>query len=84
MNPTTVITEEESKAGGVPATSIVTVVEPSAKCEFCNDTVQLSDVAGAAEAETIADALDIHYIEACKMLTSCSACDKIVEINRLP
>ena len=59
-------------------------MEASAKCEFCNDTVQLSDVAGAAEAETIADALDIHYIEACKMLTSCSDCDKIIEITRVP
>ena len=38
---------------------------------------------GAGEAETMGDALDIHYIESCKMLTSCSGCDKIIEINRL-
>ena len=55
----------------------------NSKCEFCNESVRLSDVAGAAEAETLADALDIHYIESCKMLTSCSGCDKIIEINRL-
>ena len=41
------------------------------------------DVAGATEAETISDALDIHYIESCKMLTSCVACDKVVEITKL-
>ena len=34
-------------------------------------------------AQNLADALDIHYIESCKMLTSCSACDKIIEIARL-
>lgn len=41
-----------------------------------------SQAAGVGE-ETLADALDIHYIESCKMLTSCSACDKIIEIARL-
>jgi len=41
------------------------------------------DVAGATEVETISDALDIHYIESCKMLTSCVACNKVVEIIRL-
>ena len=43
----------------------------------------MQDVAGATEAETIADALDIHYIESCKMLSSCQACDKIIEKTRL-
>ena len=46
------------------------------------ETVRLSDVAEANEAETIADALDIHYIEGCAMLKSCDACDKIVERSR--
>ena len=55
----------------------------SAQCEFCKETIKLSDVAGANEAETISDALDIHYIEACAMLTSCEACDKIVEKARM-
>ena len=54
----------------------------SAQCEFCHEIVKLSDVAGANEAETISDALDIHYIEGCRMLTSCEACDKIVEKTR--
>ena len=65
---------EETKAAIVP---------PSAKCEFCNENVTLTDVVGAVDAETINDALDIHYIEACKMLTSCVACDKVVEISGL-
>ena len=43
----------------------------------------MDDVVGANDAETVADALDIHYIESCKMLTSCTACDKIIEKNRL-
>lgn len=61
------------------------VQEVSATCEFCNEIVRLSDVAagGVTDAETIADALDIHYIDSCKMLTSCNACDKVIEINRL-
>ena len=55
----------------------------SALCEFCGMQVKLSDVLGANDAESISDALDIHYIEGCAMLTSCEACDKVVEKIRL-
>ena len=43
----------------------------------------MSEVVGATDADTIADALDIHYIESCAMLSSCSQCDKIIEKSRL-
>ena len=61
------------------------MADAAANCEFCNEIVGLSDIVdnGATEAETIADAMDIHYIDSCKMLTSCNACDKVIEINRL-
>ena len=59
------------------------VSSPYAKCEFCDEIVTMADAAGAIDVETINDALDIHYIETCKMLTSCVACDKVIEIARL-
>ena len=60
--------------------------EVAATCEFCNEIVRLSEVGEGRvteNADTIADAMDIHYIDSCKMLTSCNACDKVIEINRL-
>lgn len=59
------------------------IVEMTAPCEFCNKTVRLSDFVGGQDVETIADALDIHYIESCSMLMSCQACEKIIEKSRL-
>ncbi len=53
------------------ATEETVTASLQATCEFCQEVVRMQDVAGATEAETIADALDIHYIESCKMLTSC-------------
>ena len=35
------------------------------------------------ESQTVEDALDLHYIESCKMLTSCEACNKIIEVSKL-
>ena len=68
----------------MPQREITSVLpDQSARCEFCNALVFLKDVAGAEDVHTIDDALDLHYIEGCEMLTSCPQCDKIVEKARL-
>ena len=52
----------------------------SVLCDFCNLRIHCDP---NQEHYTVDDALDIHYIDACKMLTSCEACNKIVEVSKL-
>ena len=50
-------------------------------CDFCGE--RITSDPDNEECQTVDDALDLHYIESCKMLTSCEACNKIIEISKL-
>ena len=53
----------------------------SVLCDFCN--LRVSCDPNSEDKQTVDDALDIHYIDSCKMLTSCEACNKIIEVSKL-
>jgi len=55
--------------------SPISELEDASRCEFCN--LQHPDFANEES-----DALDLHYINKCQMLTNCKGCSKIVEISK--